>query len=139
MRVVGLFLRTPCPPSSLSEPSLQGLLAKSQARGAHNVIANFYQAPFGAFFYCQDLAIHPRTNPRMELKCTAYQRFVKNAPADFIAAQLKAIVGIEIPILSIEGKWKISQNRQPADRQGVIDGLRTEQLCPSMLHMMEAP
>lgn len=75
----------------------------------------------------------------MELKCTAYQRCVKNAPADFIAAQLKAIVGIEIPILSIEGKWKISQNRQPADRQGVIDGLRTEQLCPSMLHMMEAP
>lgn len=75
----------------------------------------------------------------MELKCTAYQRFVKNAPEDFIAAQLKAIVGIEIPILSIEGKWKISQNRQPADRQGVIDGLRAEQLCPSMLHMMEAP
>ena len=135
---MGRFLRTPCPPSSLSEPSLQGLLAKSQARGAHNVIANFIK-PRSGLFYCQDLAIHPRTNPRMELKCTAYQRFVKNAPADFIAAQLKAIVGIEIPILSIEGKWKISQNRQPADRQGVNDGFRTEQLCPSMLHMMEAP
>lgn len=63
---------------------------------------------------------------------------VSDAPDDFIAAQLKAIVGIEIPILSIEGKWKVSQNRLPADRQGVIDGLRTEQVCPSMLATMEA-
>lgn len=62
---------------------------------------------------------------------------VSDAPDDFIAAQLKAIVGIEIPIRSIEGKWKVSQNRLPIDRQGVIDGLRAEQLCPSMLAMME--
>lgn len=63
---------------------------------------------------------------------------VADAPDDFIATQLKAIVGVEIPILSIEGKWKTSQNRQPADRQGVIDGLRAEQLCPAMLATMEA-
>ncbi len=62
---------------------------------------------------------------------------VSDAPEDFIAAQLKAIVGIEIPISSIEGKWKVSQNRLPADRQGVIDGLRAEQACPSMLAAME--
>lgn len=62
---------------------------------------------------------------------------VSDAPDDFIAAQLKAIVGFEIPILSIEGKWKVSQNRLPADRQGVIDGLQTEQVCPSMLATME--
>jgi transcriptional regulator len=62
---------------------------------------------------------------------------VSDAPEDFIAAQLKAIVGIEIPISSIEGKWKVSQNRLPADRQGVIDGLRAEQVCPSMLAAME--
>lgn len=62
---------------------------------------------------------------------------VSDAPEDFIAAQLKAIVGIEISINSIEGKWKVSQNRLPADRQGVIDGLRTEQVCPSMLTAME--
>lgn len=62
---------------------------------------------------------------------------VSDAPEDFIAAQLKAIVGIEIPIGSIEGKWKVSQNRLPADRQGVIDGLRAEQACPSMLAVME--
>lgn len=62
---------------------------------------------------------------------------VSDAPEDFIAVQLKAIVGIEIPISSIEGKWKVSQNRLPADRQGVIDGLRAEQVCPSMLTAME--
>jgi transcriptional regulator len=62
---------------------------------------------------------------------------VSDAPDDFIEAQLKAIVGIEIPILSIEGKWKVSQNRLPADRQGVIDGIKSEKLCPSMLATME--
>lgn len=47
-----------------------------------------------------------------------------DAPADYIAAQLQAIVGIEIPIARIEGKWKLSQNRTADDRQGVITGLR---------------
>jgi transcriptional regulator len=50
---------------------------------------------------------------------------VDDAPADFIREQLKGIVGIEIPISRLEGKWKVSQNRVPADRQGVIDGLRS--------------
>lgn len=49
---------------------------------------------------------------------------VNDAPADFIREQLKGIVGIEIPIARLEGKWKVSQNRVPVDRQGVIDGLR---------------
>ena len=51
---------------------------------------------------------------------------VDDAPADFIAAQMKAIVGLEIPIARIEGKWKVSQNRSQADRQGVADGLRAQ-------------
>jgi len=49
---------------------------------------------------------------------------VDDAPEDFIAAQLKAIVGIEIPIDRIEGKWKVSQNRSEPDRRGVVEGLR---------------
>lgn len=49
---------------------------------------------------------------------------VEDAPKDFIREQLKGIVGIEIPIARLEGKWKVSQNRVPADRQGVIEGLR---------------
>lgn len=48
---------------------------------------------------------------------------VGDAPADFIAMQRRAIVGIEIEILDIRGKWKTSQNRNAADRAGVIAGL----------------
>ncbi len=50
---------------------------------------------------------------------------VTDAPADFVAAQLRGIVGIEIEITRIEGKWKASQNRSEADRQGVMAGLRS--------------
>ena len=48
---------------------------------------------------------------------------VGDAPADFIAMQRKAIIGIEIEILDIRGKWKASQNRNSADRAGVAAGL----------------
>jgi transcriptional regulator len=48
---------------------------------------------------------------------------VGDAPADYIERMLGAIVGIEIPISRIEGKWKVSQNRVDADRAGVVDGL----------------
>jgi transcriptional regulator len=51
---------------------------------------------------------------------------VADAPAPFVEAQLKGIVGIEIPIGRIEGKWKVSQNRPEADRRGVVEGLRLE-------------
>jgi transcriptional regulator len=51
---------------------------------------------------------------------------VDDAPADYVAGQLKAIVGIEIPIARIEGKWKVSQNRPAIDQVGVIAGLRSE-------------
>jgi transcriptional regulator len=49
---------------------------------------------------------------------------VDDAPAPFVAAQIKGIVGIEIDISRIEGKWKVSQNRSEADRRGVSEGLR---------------
>lgn len=48
---------------------------------------------------------------------------VSDAPDDFIRAQLKGIVGIEIEIAEIDGKWKVSQNRPVADREGVAKGL----------------
>lgn len=48
---------------------------------------------------------------------------VGDAPADFIAMQRRAIVGVEIEILDIRGKWKTSQNRNAADRKGVVAGL----------------
>lgn len=49
---------------------------------------------------------------------------VSDAPEEFIAAQVKGIVGLEVPIARIEGKWKTSQNRPAADRDGVVAGLR---------------
>lgn len=49
---------------------------------------------------------------------------VDDAPADYVQGMLKGIVGIEIPIARLEGKWKLSQNRPPEDRQGAVDGLR---------------
>jgi transcriptional regulator len=48
---------------------------------------------------------------------------VTDAPEPFIAAQLKGIVGVEIPIETISGKFKASQNRPVADRAGVAEGL----------------
>jgi transcriptional regulator len=46
-----------------------------------------------------------------------------DAPADFIASQLKGIVGLELSIRRLEGKWKVSQNRTERDRNGVLEGL----------------
>jgi transcriptional regulator len=49
-----------------------------------------------------------------------------DAPEDFVAAMVKQIVGVEIEIADIRGKWKASQNRSPADRAGVIEGLTAD-------------
>jgi transcriptional regulator len=49
---------------------------------------------------------------------------VSDAPDDFIAAQLKGIVGLTIDIAHIEGKWKVSQNRTAVDQLGVVTGLQ---------------
>jgi len=48
---------------------------------------------------------------------------VSDAPADFMASTIKAIVGVEIDITRLECKWKVSQNRSNADRLGVAAGL----------------
>ena len=57
---------------------------------------------------------------------------VDDAPGGYIAAMSKAIVGIEIAIDSIEGKWKASQNRLEKDQQGVVEGLRTLDTAASL-------
>ena len=50
---------------------------------------------------------------------------VSDAPEDFVEGLLKGIVGLEVPIERIEGKWKMSQNRPEADKLGAIAGLET--------------
>lgn len=49
---------------------------------------------------------------------------VSDAPGDYIAKQLEAIVGIELRVEAVEGKAKLSQNRSDADQTGVIEGLQ---------------
>jgi transcriptional regulator len=51
---------------------------------------------------------------------------VNDAPADFLEMMLKGIVGFEIPIARLEGKWKMSQNRPAEDRAGVVEGLAAD-------------
>lgn len=48
---------------------------------------------------------------------------VDHAPPEFIAQQVRAIVGVEVVITRIEAKFKLSQNQPPENRAGVIDGL----------------
>jgi len=48
---------------------------------------------------------------------------VSDAPEDYIQQMVRAIVGIEIPIDRLDGKWKVSQNRTEPDRLGVVAGL----------------
>ncbi|MDC0598668.1 FMN-binding negative transcriptional regulator [Gammaproteobacteria bacterium] len=48
---------------------------------------------------------------------------VADAPEDYIKHMLKGVVGIEIPIAKLEGKWKVNQNKQESDKLGVIEGL----------------
>jgi transcriptional regulator len=48
---------------------------------------------------------------------------VSDAPPEYAQQMVRAIVGIEIPISSIVGKWKVSQNKSAADQAGVIEGL----------------
>ncbi len=56
---------------------------------------------------------------------------MSDAPSAYIDQQLKGIIGVEIEIVSLEGKWKMSQNRSDEDIGGVIHGL---QHSPSPAH-----
>lgn len=63
---------------------------------------------------------------------------VTDAPADFIDTMAAGIIGIEIPISRLTGKWKVSQNRPEKDRAGVVEGLAHSpgDLERSMAHLV---
>jgi transcriptional regulator len=48
---------------------------------------------------------------------------VADAPSDYVDTMLRGIVGIELVLSTLTGKWKVSQNRSAADRAGVARGL----------------
>jgi transcriptional regulator len=64
---------------------------------------------------------------------------VSDAPADYVATMLGAIVGIEIVLTSLTGKWKVSQNRPAADRAGVVAGLAREHGDPALAREVQSP
>ena len=51
---------------------------------------------------------------------------VDDAPPQYVAGQLRAIVGVEVEVARVEAKWKLSQNRPEADQEGVLVGLDAE-------------
>ena len=51
---------------------------------------------------------------------------VTDAPADYVDKMVTAIVGIELPVTRLLGKWKTSQNRVARDRAGVVAGLEQD-------------
>lgn len=63
---------------------------------------------------------------------------VSDAPKDFTDKLLNAIVGIEMPIARMDGKWKVSQNRTRGDRLGVAAGLasRSSEQSQAMVHIV---
>lgn len=61
---------------------------------------------------------------------------VADAPQDFILAQLKGIVGIELPISRMEGKKKLSQNRSPEDQKSVRMGILQQDGASEMAELM---
>ena len=48
---------------------------------------------------------------------------IEDAPADYIASLANGIVGLEMTVERLEGKWKVSQNRPEQDRRGIAGGL----------------
>lgn len=63
---------------------------------------------------------------------------VDDAPGPYIDAMLKAIVGIEIPITRLQGKWKINQDDPAADRVQIAAGLGAEPGGAKMAAIMQA-
>jgi len=48
---------------------------------------------------------------------------VTDAPPPYIEKMLSQIVGFELSVVSMTGKWKLNQNHPEANRQGVVKGL----------------
>jgi len=61
---------------------------------------------------------------------------VADAPPDYIETQKKAIVGIEIEIAELEGKWKVSQNQPEANRRTVVEALSADESTREMAELV---
>ena len=62
---------------------------------------------------------------------------VHDAPAEYLDSLSRAIVGIEIPISHLQGKWKLSQNRSESDRSAIVRVLESVRPVPSWQYQNE--
>jgi transcriptional regulator len=63
---------------------------------------------------------------------------VTDAPSDYVEAQKRAIVGVEIEIAAIEGKWKVSQNQPEANRRSVVAGFSKDDATREMAELVRS-
>jgi transcriptional regulator len=89
-----------------------------------NYVVVHAHGPFRTFEDPVLLEQHVRTLTHHQEAARPHPWSVDDAPVDFFHGQLAAIIGIEISITRLEGKWKVSQNRSVNDRAGVVEGLR---------------
>jgi transcriptional regulator len=78
--------------------------------------------------------LHALTTAREATR--AHPWSISDAPADYIEAQKRAIVGLEIEIAVIEGKWKVSQNQPEANRRSVVAGLSQDAATRDMADLV---
>ncbi len=100
----------------------------AQARGVPRIVedAEWLQAQLEAL-----------TKAREETRAKPWA--VGDAPDDYVATQKRAIIGVEIEVSDLRGKWKVSQNRDAADRAGVIAGLRADGDADALAVAAEVP
>lgn len=82
---------------------------------------------YGRFRFVTDESFLPRHLNELVTRHEGHRPtpwHVTDAPEEYIKGQMRGIVGVELEIERIEGKWKMSQNRSAVDVDGVIDGLR---------------
>jgi transcriptional regulator len=58
---------------------------------------------------------------------------VTDAPSDYVSAMVKAIVGFEIEVDRLVGKFKANQNRDARDREGVAAGLHASGIATDVI------
>jgi len=69
---------------------------------------------------------------------------VSDAPEAYVDVMLRGIVGFRFAITRLEGKWKMSQNRETPDREGVVSGLNERasgedrEIAQTVAHAMTA-
>ncbi len=90
----------------------------------YNFVVVHAHGKFRTFEDAESLERNVRALTALHESAFALPWSVDDAPRDFIQSQLKGIVGIEIAISRLEGKWKVSQNRPAVDRTGVVGALR---------------